>query len=89
MKIEEGKYYKANYTVDDIEDNLLTGVVLEKEKIDWNSIRIQAVIAAMQGILSGKYSICLDMKNDVLENSVVYRSLLLADKLISELKKGV
>ena len=59
-----------------------------KDNTDWNSIRTQAAISAMQGILAGHYSTCISVSNDIIENSVIYRAVLIADKLIAELKKG-
>ena len=89
MKIEEGKYYKANYTVDDIEDNLLTGIVIGKEKIDCNSIRTKAAIAAMQGLLASNNICDIPWKEGMsLAQMVAKVAVGYANALIAELKKG-
>ena len=62
------------YTMGEIE-------LIEGNKPDWNQVRIQAAIAAMN-IVKGAYNI----HNDV--ERFVRHSVKIADALVSELKKG-
>ena len=53
--------------------------------IDWEQIRINAAISAMQGVLeSGKLGMVLEVAPDV----VARQSVKLADALVAELKKN-
>lgn len=53
--------------------------------IDWEQIRINAAISAMQGVLeSGKLGMVLEVAPDV----VARQSVKLADALVEELKKS-
>lgn len=53
--------------------------------IDWEQIRINAAISAMQGVLeSGKLGMILEVAPDV----VARQSVKLADALVDELKKS-
>jgi hypothetical protein len=53
--------------------------------IDWEQVRIEAAISAMQGVLeSGKLGIVLETAPDV----VARQSVKLADALVDELKKS-
>lgn len=53
--------------------------------IDWEQIRINAAISAMQGVLeSGKLGMVLEAAPDV----VAKQSVKLADALVDELKKS-
>ena len=53
--------------------------------IDWEQIRINAAISAMQGVLeSGKLGMVLEAAPDV----VARQSVKLADALVEELKKS-
>ena len=53
--------------------------------IDWEQIRINAAISAMQGVLeSGKLGMVLEVTPDV----VARQSVKLADALVEELKKS-
>lgn len=53
--------------------------------IDWEQIRINAAISAMQGVLeSGKLGMVLEVAPDV----VARQSVKLADALVDELKKS-
>ncbi len=53
--------------------------------IDWEEIRINAAISAMQGVLeSGKLGMVLEVAPDV----VARQSVKLADALVEELKKS-
>ena len=53
--------------------------------IDWEQIRINAAISAMQGVLeSGKLGMVLEAAPDV----VAKQSVKLADALVEELKKS-
>lgn len=53
--------------------------------IDWEQIRINAAISAMQGVLeSGKLGMVLEAAPDV----VARQSVKLADALVDELKKN-
>ena len=52
--------------------------------INWEEVRINAAISAMQGIMeNGKVSLVLDMAPGVLAE----RSVVLADALVAELQK--
>ena len=52
--------------------------------MDWNEIRAQAAISAMQGVLeSGKLGEILELSPEV----VAKQSIRLADALVNELKK--
>ena len=50
------------------------------DRTDWQQVRIQAAIAAMQGMLSNPSSVC--MKDEV----IIQESAKFADALIEELK---
>lgn len=53
--------------------------------IDWEQVRIEAAISAMQGVLeSGKLGMVLEAAPDV----VARQSVKLADALVDELKKS-
>ena len=53
--------------------------------IDWEQIRINAAISAMQGVLeSGKLGMVLEVAPD----TVARQSVRLADALVDELKKS-
>ena len=55
------------------------------EMIDWEQVRIEAAISAMQGVLeSGKLGEILEAAPDV----VARQSVKLADALVKELKKS-
>ena len=54
--------------------------------LDWQQIRIQAAIAAMQGIMSSISSERFTLR--INENGVAKASIEYADALIAELKKG-
>ena len=51
-----------------------------KSKVNWEQVRIQAAIAAMQGILSNASSI--SVKDEI----VIHESAKFADALVKELK---
>ena len=54
-------------------------------KVDWTEVRIDAAISAMQGLMeNGKVSLVLDLAPEVLAE----RSVVIADALVDELKKG-
>lgn len=54
--------------------------------IDWEQVRVDAAISAMQGVLeSGKLGMVLEVAPDV----VARQSVKLADALVEELKKSV
>ena len=60
---------------------------------DWEQVRIQAAIAAMQGILANKYIAyrftdgCSTREKTISETRLSYESVVYADALIEELKK--
>ena len=52
----------------------------ENKPVDWQQVRIQAAIAAMQGILSNQSSVVVS------DEVVIRESVSLADALVKELK---
>lgn len=51
-----------------------------EKPIDWQQVRIQAAIAAMQGLLSNEKQVHINV------SEAVYMSVLYADALVEELK---
>lgn len=57
------------------------------EEPNWQSVRTQAAIAAMQGMLSDRNTILDIQKNFRASTAIAKEAVLYADKLIEELKK--
>lgn len=57
------------------------------EEQNWQSVRTQAAIAAMQGMLSDRNTILDIQKNFRASTAIAKEAVLYADKLIEELKK--
>ena len=64
---------------------LVSGEEKRLDMVDWEQVRIDAAISAMQGVLeSGKLGMVLEAAPDV----VARQSVKLADALVEELKKS-
>lgn len=62
-----------------------SNTLILNEMIDWEQVRIEAAISAMQGVLeSGKLGMVLEVTPDV----VARQSVKLAEALVEELKKS-
>lgn len=80
LPIEEGSLIALDNNGDTLEVNVEDIDSFIDNNIDWEQVRIQAAIAAMQGILSNSTN------DDTIENYVNV-SIKLSDALIEELKK--